>query len=250
MKTHKHIGAIAFFVLTIVQANAQQIHQSMASGGGDASGATGSVSYTIGQIFYTTTAGPTGSSATGIQTTVNLGNPLPVKLRSFAGECISGKVHLNWQTVIEIDNDFFVAEKSADAKVWTSIATIKGGKESRSYSCVDDQPTTPVSYYRLKQVDIDGTYTYSRMINVLSCKSEAKAIALYPNPTSTGVYLAMEESENADYELYNLKGNLMHKDKIQNSKTYIDMSAWALGAYVLKMRQNNFIINTISIIKN
>jgi hypothetical protein len=79
MKNHyKRIGALAFIVLSVARADAQQIHQAMASGGGDASGATGSVSYTIGQMSYTTTSGASGLSAAGIQTTVNLGNHCPL----------------------------------------------------------------------------------------------------------------------------------------------------------------------------
>lgn len=250
MKNHKRIGAIVFFVLVIMRAEAQQIHQAIASGGGDASEATGSVSYTIGQAFYTTTSGPSGTLAEGIQTTLNLGNPLPVTLISFTGECVGGKVHLHWQTATEINNDFFAVEQSANANQWVSIATIKSGQEPKDYSYTDEHPVTPVSYYRLKQVDLDGSFTYSPVIHVLGCAGKTKAITIYPNPTATGVYLTTEAYEHMEYELYSTSGILLRKDKIQNNKTYIDMSMWAVGAYFLKLRQNNAIINNFSIIKN
>jgi hypothetical protein len=181
---------------------------------------------------------------------VNLGNPLPIELLNFGGNCTSGKVHLNWQTATEINNDFFAVEKSADTRAWTSIATIKGGKESKDYSYVDEQPATPVSYYRLKQVDIDGTSSYSPVIHVVDCAGKTKAITLYPNPTATGVYLAANDTEAMEYELYDIKGVLLRKDKMQNSTTYIDLSAWTAGTYFLKIRQNNSIVNNFSIIKN
>jgi hypothetical protein len=250
MKNHKRIGAFVLFALTVARADAQQIHQAMASGGGNASGATGSVSYTIGQMSYTTTSGSSGTSAAGIQTTVNLGNPLPIELLGFGGECTGGKVHLNWQTATEINNDFFAVEKSTDARAWAYIATIKGGRETKDYSYVDEQPATPISYYRLKQVDIDGATSYSPVIHVMDCGGKTKSITLYPNPTATGVFLTTNDTDAMEYELYDIKGVLLHKDKMRNSTTYIDLSAWAAGTYFLKLRQNNSIVNNFSIIKN
>ena len=250
MNNYKRIGAIAFFVLNIAQADAQQIHQALASGGGNASGVNGTVSYTIGQAFYTTTSGSSGTLAAGIQTTLNLSTPLPIELVSFEGECTGGKVHLNWQTAIELNNDFFVIEKSNDASQWAAMATIKGGQASKSYFYMDEYPSIPASYYRLKQVDQDGAFSYSPVIHILGCTDKTKAISLYPNPTATGVYLAMEEKEHMEYGVYNIKGSLLRKGKIQNATTYIDMSIWAAGTYFLKLWQNNTIINSFSIIKN
>lgn len=250
MKNHKRIGSVALLVLTMARADAQQIHQAMASGGGNASGATGSVSYTIGQMCYTTVSGASGTLAAGIQTTLNLGNPLPVELLSFGGECTDGKVRLDWQTAVEINNDFFSVEKSGDAREWTPIATIKSGEISKKYSCTDAQPITPVAYYRLKQVDLDGSFSYSPVIHVVGCAGKTKAITLYPNPTATGVYLAADKAEGTAYELYDAKGILLRKDNMQNGTTYIDMTAWAAGTYFLKLRQNNSVLNSFSIIKN
>lgn len=249
MKRHLHSAIFTFLVLVSARADAQQIHQAIASGGGNASGATGSVSYTIGQMSYTTTFGASGLSAAGIQTTVNLGNPLPIELLHFEGECTSGKVLLNWQTAAEINNDFFVVEKSLDTRIWTSIGNIKGGAVSKDYSFMDDQPATPVSFYRLKQVDLDGAFSYSLVVHVVGCAGETRAITLYPNPTATGVYLATDNAAGTEYELYDTKGILLRKDKMQNSTTYIDMSAWPAGTYFLKLRQNNAFINSFSIIK-
>jgi hypothetical protein len=250
MKNHKCIGILALFALSIVRADAQQVHQAIASGGGDASGATGSVSYTIGQVSYTTASGSSGTSAAGIQIALNAGNPLPIELVRFEGRCTGEKVQLSWQTAAELNNDFFVAEKSKDGRNWTVLATIPGGKASKEYSCADEQPATPVAYYRLKQVDLDGTFSYSQVVHVVGCAGKAKAITLYPNPTATGVYLAADEVEGMEYELYDTRGALLRKGKMQNGTTYIDMSAWAAGTYFLKLRQNNSFINNFSIIKN
>lgn len=250
MKKHRQVGTIALFVLAMAPADAQQIHEAISSGGGDVSGTGGSVSYTIGQMFYTTTSDASGTSAAGIQTTLNLGPPLPVTLISFEGACEAGMVRLSWQTSMELNNDFFVAEKSTDAKVWMPVDTIEGGNEPGSYSCVDERPATPLSYYRLKQVDTDGTFAYSRLIHVLGCAGETRAVAIYPNPTDTGIYLAMENGEGTEYEIYNLKGILLRRDRVRSGKTYIDMRAWVTGAYFLRVTQNKYVINSFSIVKN
>jgi hypothetical protein len=174
---------------------------------------------------------------------------LPIELLNFSGECADTKVHLNWQTAVEVNNDFFVVDKSVDGSAWTSITTIKGGAASKGYSYVDEQPTTPVSYYRLKQVDKDGAFSYSPVIHVVGCAGKTKAVTLYPNPTATGVYLAADNTEGMVYELYDIKGILLSKGRMQNGTTYIDMSAWTAGTYFLRLIQNNSITNNFSIIK-
>ena len=249
MNFYTRFGTLVIFVLiqTLSQA---QVHQSLASGGGNASGTNGSVSYTIGQVFYTTTSGASGTEASGIQVTINLGNPLPITFLGFSAQCQGETVRLDWKAITEHPTDYFLVEKSADAIAWTAIETQKSDPGTNNYTFMDQYPAQPASYYRLKQMNAEGTFSYSNVVYVLGCGGHSKAISLYPNPTSNGIYLAMEDPTNSSYELYDTKGALLHSEKVQQGITYIDLSVWTSGTYLLKLSQNKSIIHSFSIIKN
>jgi len=249
MNFYTRFGTLAFIILAQVQASAQ-VHQSLNSGGGNASGTNGSVSYTIGQVFYTTTSGASGTEASGIQVTINLGNPLPITLLGFSAQCLGATVRLDWQAITEHPSDYFLVEKSEDAMVWTTIETQHSDPGTNSYSYMDQHPVQPASYYRLKQANAEGTFSYSNVVYVLGCGDHSKAISLYPNPTSNGVYLVMEDLENTSYELYDTKGALLQSTKLQKGVAYIDLSVWTSGTYLLKLSQNKSIIHSFPIIKN
>lgn len=95
-------------------------------------------------------------------------NPLPIELLTFNGKLESNSVKLSWTTASEINNSYFEIEKSIDDNLFTHLVTINGAGNSnslKSYSTYDDKPNK-INYYRLKQVDFDGNYTYSNIIAV------------------------------------------------------------------------------------
>ncbi|GEO02730.1 hypothetical protein AAE02nite_03940 [Adhaeribacter aerolatus] len=143
---------------------------------------------------YSNTNGPqiTGSvSALGVFGVGNGGrnNPLPVELVSFKGRRVKGEVELVWQTAMEKDNDYFTLEQSADGKNFSEVARVKGAGNSnqlKHYSYLHRNAPAKVTYYRLKQTDLDGAFTYSNIV-VVSGTSNTGVLAAYPNP-STGQY--------------------------------------------------------------
>lgn len=99
--------------------------------------------------------------------------PLPVVLLNFDTDCKDGLVELKWSTASEINNDFFVIEKSTDAINFFPIATVQGSGNSNSfisYSYADQNPNFATTYYRLKQVDFDGNFEYFDIV-ASSCTS-------------------------------------------------------------------------------
>lgn len=114
-------------------------------------------------------------------------NPLPVELVSFTGDCSGKGVELQWQTATETNNHYFVLERSADAVVYDTIASIEGAGNSTTpitYNYIDRAPVNGIGYYRLKQVDIDGTGKYYNAISVV-CEgigTETTSLSVYPNP--------------------------------------------------------------------
>jgi hypothetical protein len=115
--------------------------------------------------------------------------PLPIKLLNFTARASKNKVHLNWVTASEINNRFFTVEKSTDGKSFYALAKIQGAGTSNqlhSYGMVDEMNTSQVVYYRLKQTDIDGKFTYSTIIALSMHQNADLGLVVYPNPAMPG----------------------------------------------------------------
>ena len=115
-------------------------------------------------------------------------NPLPVELLSFDAIRNENNVDLTWVTASEINNDYFVVEKSSDGENFKPVLKTDGAGNSTStieYFDIDYDPYPGVSYYRLKQVDYDGQFTYSNIVPVrFESKTDKQNISAYPNPVS------------------------------------------------------------------
>ena len=117
--------------------------------------------------------------------TTVLNIPLPVELVSFAAKEESGTVALSWVTESELNNDFFVVERSPDGKEFNSVVKVSGAgtsKERHAYFATDLYPYDGISYYRLLQQDFDGTKTYSKIIGVSVMTNEDHTARVFPNP--------------------------------------------------------------------
>ncbi len=119
---------------------------------------------------------------------------LPVVLVSFAGTFRPGLgIEIRWQTTSEINNDFFTIERSVDNASFVAIQTMAGsGSSSRpiAYAYTDDFQSYGAVFYRLRQDDLDGKFTYSKTIKVtLPTRS---SITVFPNPAKGVVHLDLE----------------------------------------------------------
>lgn len=114
---------------------------------------------------------------------------LPVNLISFnLKQQSSGSVMINWETASESNNDYFVIERSSDGKSFSKIgAVVRSLGNGASYSFTDEQPQSGANYYRLRQVDKDGSSTdlATRMVNV-TLKSD-HGFEVYPNPVISNI---------------------------------------------------------------
>lgn len=132
---------------------------------------------------------------------------LPVTLISFTGKSEENSVVLSWDTSSEISNAGFEIEKSANAKTFAKIGFVDGGGDSKvrkQYGFRDANPL-PTAYYRLKQLDFNGQFEYSRIISV---KQIAEEIVIYPNPAS-GVFHLQGLTETQTLVLRNVHGEVV-----------------------------------------
>jgi hypothetical protein len=111
--------------------------------------------------------------------------PLPVRLVSFSAQQLDGQVQLKWQSAEEKNTSHFEIERSADGKNFSALLTKKAQGNSValvSYQALDNSPVSGTSYYRLKMVDLDGTFEYSKMVSVSN--EGAVWVRAYPNPSN------------------------------------------------------------------
>jgi hypothetical protein len=121
-------------------------------------------------------------------------NPLPVELLSFDAVDEGDQVRCEWATATERDNDHFVVERSADGGVFLPVGLVMGkglSLQRSDYSFLDRDPLNGLSYYRLKQVDTDGTATLSHMVAVY--RARTTTLMLYPNPATDMVNIRLSD---------------------------------------------------------
>jgi hypothetical protein len=115
-------------------------------------------------------------------------NPLPVELVSFSADYTSGNVNLSWITATELNNSGFDVERKTKTGEWNKITFIRGNgttTETKHYFFTDDVKDVKTSnvYYRLKQIDFDGTFNYSNEIEVdINLPTKFQLEQNYPNP--------------------------------------------------------------------
>ncbi|MBL7934273.1 MAG: T9SS type A sorting domain-containing protein [Bacteroidia bacterium] len=125
-------------------------------------------------------------------------SPLPIELISFNAIMNGNKVDINWTTATEINNDYFVIEKSKNGINFETLTKLDAAGNSTSiinYTDVDLNPYTGISYYRLKQIDFNGTFSYSK-IEAVNYKSDNNGISIFPNPTDKEINLILTGLEN------------------------------------------------------
>jgi hypothetical protein len=138
---------------------------------------------------------------------------LPVKLLSFTAEVQDKYVSVDWTATNEINTKHYIVERSADGRNFSAIETVsdKGNTGSiNKYSTIDNTPLDGASYYRLKQVDVDGKFVYSEVRTVRFGK--IKQLVVYPNPASSFVKLELQGStSNLTVAISNIDGKLIYK---------------------------------------
>ncbi len=153
----------------------------------------------------------TNTALTTLIITVNYTAPIPVELTTFNVEVAGENIELTWETATETNNKGFEVERSSDDVNFSSIGFVDGNgtsTEANSYSFVDFHATSGTYYYRLKQVDFDGTSAYSEVVEVDFVPSEFSLGQNYPNPfnPATKIKFALPVAAKVSVKVYNVVG--------------------------------------------
>jgi hypothetical protein len=157
---------------------------------------------------------------------------LPVELTQFEGQKTGEHINLRWQTASEQNNEGFEVQKSRTSTDWLSIDFVEGKgttSEFNEYHYSDKKPYSGINYYRLKQMDHDGAFEYSKVISVLV--ETRQDLHVYPNPT-TGI-LQVPDIDDGTYTITNYLG-VQFKTGALNSHQ-INISELPKGMYLLQV---------------
>lgn len=155
-------------------------------------------------------------SVDNIQITIHYSSPLPIKLTSFKANTVDNKkIKLEWATASEKNNDYFSLERSENGASFEKITTTKGAGNSTtpiSYSTYDNNPIFGNAYYRLRQTDYDGKFTYSDLISVAvhatSSSSKCKFnVRPNPCPGQCNIYVTECDDKNISVALIDALGH-------------------------------------------
>lgn len=186
----------------------------------------------------------TGQTGTEYILADKVSNPLPIELIKFNANYVDEKyILLDWQTASESNNDYFTVERSQNGVKWGEVVSINGAGNSSdllNYSTIDDNPYFGVSYYRLKQIDFNGKFSYSQIKSVNTNILENLKMEIFPNPADDQITITGNESDLKQVEIYNTHGQnvtaLTTFNLSDKSKLLINLSNLNAGMYYIKTK--------------
>jgi hypothetical protein len=188
------------------------------------------------------------SQADPVEQAIGIGNisfqraiVLPLTLKSFNGAVNNNSVKLNWESAQEQNLNKYIVEKSTDGVNWQTLTTVMatGSNNANEYNSVDNN-AAQVNYYRLKQVETNGSFTYSQVIRIRKEENDKLALKIYPNPVISNATININ-SENklaAHIKIYNQFGmqlQYMQRSLIAGSNNIPvqGLSALPAGTYII-----------------
>lgn len=167
-------------------------------------------------------------------------SPLPVELVRFDAYAQRDHVLLEWQTATETRNAAFVVERSADGRVFYALHTLAGAGDSREpvdYAITDEAPLRGQSFYRLKQVDLDGAFEYSAVRAVFL--ESRNTLRLAPTLANHELTASLPEapSEDATWMIYDLQGRPLQTGTWSSEANNLPLSVGNLpsGTYIFSV---------------
>lgn len=169
------------------------------------------------------------------------GAPLPVKLISFNGAKDRNQVKLTWSTAQEINSKEFVVERSAYGSNYSSIGKVMANGNSSSisnYQFNDASPNAGVNFYRLKMVDADSKFEYSKVVKIDFSKNYT--ITISPNPAKSFFNVTVANiSAPMILEITDVSGRVLQTQTISNQNNVVAVNNLSKGLYFVKLKNAN-----------
>ena len=206
----------------------------------DGQASTGTWTLTIKDYFDGDGGNLTGW---GLSICSNVSTPLPVNWLSFTAQKSNNtQVSLQWSTANETKNHFYIVERSTDGVTFNSIGKLAGGNNLnrlQQYYYNDLKPYAGTNFYRLKQVDLDGQFTYSSVAKVTLDRS-GQTWTIYPNPAhgQSNIRL-LDNMKKVNIALTDASGKIVYRTYLPSAKVgqqiTLPLQGLAKGIYIIKM---------------
>ena len=165
---------------------------------------------------------------------------LPIELVQFTAAAKGRSILLFWRTATEISNSHFAVERSPDGRNFTAIGQVPGAGtsfEPQHYIFTDERPLPGLNYYRLRQVDFDGQFSYSPVVTALV--GQPGGILLFPSPATDFLNIQLEKplEETVVWEVFDLTGRLLRSGKFlaETADVEINVNELPRGIYALRV---------------
>jgi hypothetical protein len=173
----------------------------------------------------------------------NASNPLPIELVDFRGTCNNDQINLFWATSSETDNNYFTLEKSSDLNNWQAFADIQGAGNSNvliSYTYEYKNTTSAAHYFRLKQTDYNGTFSYSSIISTMCNNNEFDC---FQSEGTLYVDFSANKNMNLAIKLFDILGNEVLRFEAQcaeeTNRFSFPMTTLSKGIYMLTLKTDD-----------
>lgn len=196
-------------------------------------------------IGFVNSNDPSGNTVTnglnrldGYYTLGDSNNPLPVELNAFAAKLENTAVRLNWSTASEKNNKGFEVQRSTETGKWTTLGFVAGhgsSTQANAYSYLDRTAPAGNTAYRLRQLDNDGTESFSPIITlVVPAGNElVSQLALSPVPTADHLTISGLSTGKHVAEVYDMLGKRVLTHSFANSEATVSVAALPQGMYVM-----------------
>ena len=191
-------------------------------------------SYVGNAVFTYTATNDRNLTGTAASFTVPVANPLAVELVQFDATAQNLDALLTWRTASEKNSDYFAIERSADAAQFMEVGMVRSQGAAASYQFIDKGVGSTLAgtvYYRLREMDLDGTATYSPVQAVVFGASSPE-MQLYPNPAVNELRMRLPVA-GARLTVYSATGQVVLEANTETKEGLIDISSLPTGVYSL-----------------
>lgn len=178
-------------------------------------------------------------SLQSLPATIGTQNPctiMPIGLSKFSYQAYEKKVQLKWETVSEANNHLFIVERSTNGIDFKAIGNVSGTGNSNTvmpYEFIDNKPNF-INHYRLKQLDKDGKYSYSKILYV-KVENASPLVVRQNLVTSEFHYQVNSSLSGSTIEIFDMTGHTVYKTKARNGVHNVNVSNWAAGKYIIRL---------------
>jgi Secretion system C-terminal sorting domain len=140
---------------------------------------------------------------------------------------------LQWKTSIEIKNAYFEVQKSLDGRNWSRLLIVQP-QQNQVYECTDHSTESGTRFYRIRQVDLDGGFTYT---GIKFVRVSDNGFQVWPNPATSVLYIQSLKPEGR-LQITDMNGKLVYDSEINNTLMKVPVQHLRTGQYIIMIRQN------------